>query len=67
VAVVNLDPHRAHSGWLELPLDQFGLGGDCEVRDLLTDKTYAWNGPRIYIELNPRIMPAHVFQLRNST
>ncbi|HTQ39107.1 MAG TPA: alpha-1,4-glucan--maltose-1-phosphate maltosyltransferase [Pirellulales bacterium] len=65
LAIVNLDPHRAHSGWLELPLDQFRLsGGSYEVLDLLSDRKFTWQGAREYVELDPQRGPAHVFQLR---
>jgi starch synthase (maltosyl-transferring) len=64
LVVVNLDPAQAHSGWLELPLAEFNLGANIEVRDLLTDERFTWQGPRIYIELDPNTLPAHVFLLR---
>jgi starch synthase (maltosyl-transferring) len=64
LVVVNLDPGRAHSGWLELPVADFRIGGTFEVRDLLTDKPFTWQCPRVYIELDPQILPAHVFLLR---
>ena len=41
LVVVNLDPRQAHSGWVELPMDQFRLGGGTfEVVDLLRDRKY---------------------------
>src|SRR5262249_50360042 len=64
LVVVNLDPAQAHSGWLELPLAEFRLGATIEARDLLSDKRFTWQGPRIYIELDPNTLPAHVFLLR---
>ncbi|HEY2828258.1 MAG TPA: alpha-1,4-glucan--maltose-1-phosphate maltosyltransferase, partial [Pirellulales bacterium] len=65
LVVVNLDPHRAHSGTLELPLDQFRLdGGNCEVTDLLSQQKFTWQGARAYIELDPSTRPAHIFQVR---
>jgi starch synthase (maltosyl-transferring) len=65
LAVVNLDPHRAHSGWIELPLDQFHLGGgNYEVIDLLSDQKFIWQGSRAYIELDPSSRSAHLFQVR---
>jgi len=66
VVVVNLDPHYTQSGWLELPLDYFGLDPQqtFQAHDLLTDERYLWQGPRNYIELNPHIMPAHILRIR---
>jgi starch synthase (maltosyl-transferring) len=64
LTVVNLDPHQPHSGWLELPLDQFHLGGAFDVVDLLSGRKFRWEGSRAYIELDPQNMPAHIFQIR---
>jgi starch synthase (maltosyl-transferring) len=30
----------------------------------LTDARYLYHGPRIYVELNPQTVPAHIFRLR---
>jgi starch synthase (maltosyl-transferring) len=66
LAVVSLDPHHRQSGWVELPLEDFGLDADrpCQVHDLLSDARFLWHGRRNYVELNPEIVPAHVFQVR---
>ena len=66
VVVVNLDPHHNHSGWLELPLDPLGIDPQqpFQVHDLLSDARYLWQGNRNYVELDPRIVPAHIFRLR---
>jgi starch synthase (maltosyl-transferring) len=65
LVVVNLDPHAAHSGHLELPLDQFPSGdGSYEVRDLLTGQNHTWHGNRVSIELDPGTRSAHIFQVR---
>ncbi len=66
LVVVNLDPHHTQAGWVELPLADFGLEahGPYQVHDLLTDARYIWHGPRNYVELNPQVLPAHVFRLR---
>jgi starch synthase (maltosyl-transferring) len=53
--VVNLDPHRVQSGWIEF--------GNCKVRDLLGGGDYAWTGSRNYVELNPHTLPVHVFKV----
>ncbi len=64
--VVNLDPHNIQSGWTDLSLDQFHLGPDesYQVNDLLTGNHYLWHGSRNYVELNPFLMPAHIFKVR---
>ncbi len=66
LVVVNLDPHYTQSGWLDLPLDYFGLDPHqaFQVHDLITDNRYLWQGSRNYVELNPHIMPAHILRIR---
>jgi starch synthase (maltosyl-transferring) len=69
VVVVNLDPYHMQSGWLELPLESFGLSPDqsFQVHDLLGDARYFWQGSRNYVELNPQVLPAHIFRVRRRT
>ncbi len=64
--IVNLDPHHKHSGWLELPLEDLGLSPQqpYQVHDLLSDARFLWNGPRNFVELDPHMMPAHIFRIR---
>ncbi|MBI3801135.1 MAG: alpha-1,4-glucan--maltose-1-phosphate maltosyltransferase, partial [Deltaproteobacteria bacterium] len=66
VIVVNLDPHHTHSGWVDLSLETLGLDPQQphQVHELLSDARYLWQGSRNYVELNPQIVPAHIFQLR---
>jgi starch synthase (maltosyl-transferring) len=66
VMVVNLDPHHTQSGWVELRLDELGLDEvhPYQMHDLLSDARFLWNGARNYVELNPHIVPAHVFRVR---
>jgi len=66
VVVVNLDPFRTQSGWVDLPLDAFHLDPrqPYQMHDLLTDARYVWRGPRNYVELNPQRLPAHIFCIR---
>jgi starch synthase (maltosyl-transferring) len=66
VIVVNLDPHHTQRGWTNLRLDALGLDAahPFQVDDLLTGTRYLWRGPRNFVELNPGVMPAHVFRVR---
>jgi starch synthase (maltosyl-transferring) len=66
LVVVNLDPHYTQSGWLDLPLDYFGLDPQqpFQAHDLLTDSRYLWQGTRNFVELNPHSMPAHILRIR---
>jgi starch synthase (maltosyl-transferring) len=66
LVIVNLDPHHVHAGWVELPLADLGLDPrqPYQVHDLLSGARYLWTGPRNYVEVDPRIVPAHIFRLR---
>ena len=66
LVVVNLDPHNAQWGWVDLPLAQLCLPeyDPYPVEDLLTGSRYTWNGPRNYVRLDPAILPAHILALR---
>jgi starch synthase (maltosyl-transferring) len=66
LVIVNLDPHHKHSGFVRLPLDEWelDLSRPYQVHDLLSDARYLWQGARNYVELNPEIVPAHIFQIR---
>ncbi len=66
LAVVNLDPSHKHAGWVRLDLPVLGLDENepYQVHELLGDSRHLWTGPRNYVELNPQILPAHVFRIR---
>ncbi|HEX3696901.1 MAG TPA: alpha-1,4-glucan--maltose-1-phosphate maltosyltransferase [Polyangia bacterium] len=66
LVVVNLDPHRAQSGWLTLDQAALGLAASSsfQVHDLLGDARYLWSGARAFVDLDPKTMPAHIFHLR---
>jgi starch synthase (maltosyl-transferring) len=62
--IVNLDPHHAQSGWVDIDLAGLELEADTpyQVHDLLTDARYLWHGKRNYVELPPGM--GHVFAVR---
>lgn len=66
LVVINLDPHHTHSGWVQLPLEEFGLSAQepYQVHDMLSGARYLWHGARNYVELNPLVIPAHIFRIR---
>jgi len=66
VVVVNLDPRHTQSGWVELDLAALGLDDDqpFQAHDQLGGGRYLWHGARNYVELDPQVMPAHVFRVR---
>jgi len=66
LVIVNLDSRYKQSGWVEVPLADFQLAPDqsYQVHDLLNDARYLWHGAWNYVELNPSVLPAHVFKVR---
>jgi starch synthase (maltosyl-transferring) len=66
VVVVNLDPHHAQSGFLELPLEEWRMdaGRTYQAHDLLSGARYLWSGRRNFVALDPARSPAHVFKVR---
>jgi starch synthase (maltosyl-transferring) len=65
LVVVNLDAFLVQAGSVDLDLGILGLaaGDTFEVRDLLAEHSYRWQGSRNYVELRPAEMPAHVFRV----
>ena len=68
IMVANLDPGCIQSGWIELPLHEFGLSYDTEypVHDLLSDTGFRWHGQRNFVRLDPRTFPMHILRLRRA-
>lgn len=66
LVVVNLDPWHRQSGWVEVPLEDFGMEPhqSYQMHDLLGGDRYLWSGRHGYVELDPSRVPAHVFRLR---
>jgi starch synthase (maltosyl-transferring) len=66
LCVVNVDPHNTQSGWIELNLEALNIDANrpFQVHDLLSGARHTWHGPRNYVQLNPHVVPAHVFRIR---
>ena len=66
LVVVNLDYRYKQSGWVDLNLEELELDSAqrYQVQDLLTDTAYRWQGPRNYVELDPKKIPAHIFRMQ---
>jgi starch synthase (maltosyl-transferring) len=66
ICVVSLDGHNTQSGWLELPLAELGIdpAHPYQVHDLLGGARYLWHGGRNFVELDPNVLPAHIFRVR---
>jgi starch synthase (maltosyl-transferring) len=65
LVVVNLDPRRTQAGWVSVALKELTLGDHeaYQVHDLLTDARYIWHGSRNFVQLDPSILPAHIFRV----
>jgi starch synthase (maltosyl-transferring) len=61
--VVNLDPTSTQSGYVQLPLAEWGLDGRFQAHDLITDARFFWEGEYNYVELRPE-MPVHILRIR---
>lgn len=66
LVVVNLDPWLSQSGFLEVPLEPFGLTPEEAylAEDLLTGERYTWKGRQQFVKLDPISKPAHLFRIR---
>ena len=65
LVVVNMDSGQTRSGMVRVPLDYFKLDPAIpfEVYDMLSGSYYQWQGEYNYVELNPGLMPAHIFKV----
>ncbi len=63
--VVNLDPHVKQSGYVQLPKDRLKITDRINVKlhDIITDEDYTWAQEWNYVELDPYILPFHLFKL----
>ncbi|GAC1656399.1 MAG: alpha-1,4-glucan--maltose-1-phosphate maltosyltransferase [Candidatus Dormibacteraceae bacterium] len=67
LVIVNLDPHHTQAGMVDVPIHRWGIAPDQQylVEDLIADTRYSWRGWRNYVELNPHVMPAHIFRIHH--
>lgn len=66
LVVVNLDPFHTQSGWIQVRIKEFGVTPNQPylVHDLISDDKYIWQGEQNHVELNPQVLPAHIFKVR---
>jgi len=66
VVIVNLDAFHAQSGWATLDLAALGVDESqaIQAHDLLGAGRYLWHGSRVFFELAPESLPAHIIRLR---
>ncbi len=65
LVIVNTDACNRRAGLVQVPIWQFGIGPEqpYTVHDLLTDNRYTWRGEWNFVELDPYIMPMHLFRI----
>ncbi|ADB40636.1 alpha-1,4-glucan--maltose-1-phosphate maltosyltransferase [Spirosoma linguale] len=65
LVVVNTDAYQRRAGMVQVPIWQLGIGNDqtYKVRDLLTEAYYTWKGESNYVELDPYVLPMHLFKI----
>ncbi|MEJ2584157.1 MAG: alpha-1,4-glucan--maltose-1-phosphate maltosyltransferase [Robiginitalea sp.] len=63
--IISLDAHQNQQGYVQLPLDQLGVGAGTrlEMYDLMTHTSYHWEAEWNYVALHPDL-PFHIFQIR---
>jgi starch synthase (maltosyl-transferring) len=66
LVVVSLDPAHPQSGFIDVPLDEWGIAADAtyEAHELLTGVVHHWQGARVFTTLTPSDCPAQVFTIR---
>jgi starch synthase (maltosyl-transferring) len=66
IVAVNLDPYHTQGGWVHIPVTELGVDPHQPylVHDLLSDDKFIWHGEKNYIQIDPNIVPAHIFRLR---
>ncbi len=62
---VNLDPYHQQGGWVQLPLALLNHknGERYLMQDVLTSNSYYWENEWNFIELNPHVLPFHLFKI----
>jgi starch synthase (maltosyl-transferring) len=63
--VVNTDAYNRRAGFVQVPIWQLNIAPDQSytVHDLLTGAYYTWKGEQNYVELDPYVLPMHLFKI----
>jgi starch synthase (maltosyl-transferring) len=67
LSVVNIDPYNRQGAAIRVPLSLIGKAPDQEyvVHDLLTSAKYIWKGEWNFVELDPQLLPMHLFRIED--
>ena len=65
LVVVNTDAYQRRAALVQVPIWQLGIGPDqpYKMHDLLTGAFYTWQGEWNYVELDPYVLPMHLFKI----
>lgn len=63
--VVNTDAYNRRAAMVQVPIWQLGIDPEQSyaVHDLLTEAYYTWKGEWNYVELDPYVLPMHLFRI----
>ena len=66
LCVVSLDENNTQSGWVQLPLNELGIGNEEQfnVQDLISDDSYIWKGEWNFVQLHLPAIPYHLFKIK---
>jgi starch synthase (maltosyl-transferring) len=66
LSIVNVDPHNAQSGFVDLDLAALQLdpARPFQVHELMSGARNTWHGARNFVKLDPNVVPAHIFRIR---
>ena len=66
IVIVNLDAFHTQRGWATLDLSVLGVEPEhaFQAHDLLGAGRYLWHGAKVYFELIPESLPAHIMRVR---
>ncbi len=65
LVIINLDQHNKQSGYVQLPANVVNHSGGVNVKlnHVVTNEIYTWTQEWNYVELNPHVLPFHLFEV----
>ena len=67
LCITSLDGHNRQGGFVKIPLWKINKNESesYRVHDLLSGATYIWKGNTNFVELDPNILPFHLFRIED--
>jgi len=68
LVVVNLAPRQSISGWMNVPINAWGLDSrkPYQAHELLSNTLYTWMGEWNRIDINPDTYPARIYRIEQN-